>query len=157
MMEEATSGPTTPPKPELRDLMWRRWINLRSADAALQLEKDARRQQICERLITKAQDGTLGTPTADAAADEEMAVHVGDTYVSPQTKQPRRSRALELGMAAALLLGGGAAASVPFSLLMAAMNRPVAPVNDLHIPVIEDDAPPAPDQDTQFGIRFFRE
>ena len=84
-----------------------RWWKTKLADNALQIAKDARRQQVVERLIRKTQDGTLGSETADWSLDDDMGVQVGDN-MTVQVQQPLRTGGVSrLLFAAALLASGG--------------------------------------------------
>ena len=130
------------PKLSWKEKIVRGWMGTRLAHEALQVQKDARRQTIVERLIRKTQDGTLGQKDAHAEV-EPMGVHVGDitNHHYPPAARQQTGTLAKLAVVAALVAGGaGLGAGGPW--LLDALQPPPADVTQ------------PSDQDTLFDLRL---
>lgn len=66
------------PAPTWREKVKRNWINMRLGHEAMMMDKLQKQGALVERLVRKAQDGSLGTSTDEPEEADSMGVMVGN-------------------------------------------------------------------------------
>jgi len=82
VMENSSTNGETSTRESLRNNLLKKWTYLKLADQAMGMDRTNRQARLVERLVRKAQDGTIGTPEQGAGPSgveggEDM-VRVGD-------------------------------------------------------------------------------